>query len=113
VILIGTGSELSTCVTAFEQLTAAGIAARVVSMPSWELFDEQDETYRNSVLPPEITARVAVEAACDQGWAKYTGTGGQFVGMQSFGASAPLAELLKQFGITPEGVVDAAKSLLR
>lgn len=112
VILIGTGSELSTCMEAYERLTAEGVAARVVSLPSWELFEDQDEAYRESVLPPDITARIAVEAACDQGWAKYIGTQGQFIGMKGFGASAPFSELLKQFGINADHVVDAAKSLL-
>jgi len=112
VILIGTGSELSTCLTAYQRLSDDGIAARVVSMPSWELFEEQDKAYRNSVLPPEITARVAVEAACEQGWSKYIGLQGRFIGMRSFGASAPFAELLKRFGMTPDDVVDAAKSLI-
>lgn len=112
VILIGTGSELSTCVEAYEQLTKEGIPARVVSMPSWELFEDQDEAYRNSVFPPEITARVALEAGCDQGWAKYLGSQGRFIGMKGFGASAPFAELLKQFGLTAENMVKTAKSLI-
>ncbi len=88
VILIGTGSEVSLCVAAYEQLTAQGIAARVVSMPSWELFEAQPEEYRHSVLPPAITARVAVEAAAQFGWDRYIGPTGRFVGMHSYGASA-------------------------
>ena len=111
-ILIGTGSELSLCVEAYEQLTSEGVKARVVSMPSWELFEAQPEAYRREVLPPEVTARVAVEAGIEQGWCRYIGTKGRFVGMQGFGASAPFAQLYKQFGITTEKVVTEAKALL-
>jgi transketolase len=112
VILIGTGSELSLCVEAYEQLTAEGIAARVVSMPSWELFEAQPAAYRAAVLPPDVTARVAVEAGVEQGWQKYLGSAGRFVGMKSFGASAPYATLMKHFGITTANVVAQAKALL-
>jgi transketolase len=111
-ILIGTGSEVSLCVAAYEQLIAAGIRARVVSMPSWQLFDEQDADYRQSVLPPEVPARLAVEAGVEQGWEKYIGLAGRFVGMTSFGASAPGGVLMKHFGFTVDNVVAQAKSLL-
>jgi transketolase len=112
VILMGTGSELSICVDAFEKLTAAGIAARVVSMPSWELFAEQDVEYQESVLPPNVTARIAVEAAAKFGWERHLGTRGKFVGMEGFGASAPAGTLFKHFGITVDDVVDEAKALV-
>jgi transketolase len=112
VILIGTGSEVTTCLSAYDQLTAAGIKARVVSMPCWAWFDAQDEAYRNSVLPPDIMARVAVEAGVKQGWEKYIGPSGRFVGMSSFGASAPAGTLYKHFGITPENVAAEAKAAL-
>ncbi|HTQ40267.1 MAG TPA: transketolase [Pirellulales bacterium] len=112
VILIGTGSEVSTCVAAFEQLASQGIAARVVSMPSWELFEMQDEAYRNSVLPPDVTARVACEAGIRQGWDRYIGREGRFVGMDSYGASAPGPACYKNFHITPEHVVEEAKAAI-
>jgi transketolase len=112
VILMGTGSEVSICMEAHEKLTAAGVKARVVSMPSWELFEEQDDDYRESVLPAKVTARIAVEAACKFGWERYLGTRGKFVGMNGFGASAPFATLYKHFGITADDVVDEAKALL-
>lgn len=110
VILIATGSEVSLCLEAYEQLTKEGVRARVVSMPSWELFDDQDKRYRESVVPPHVKARVSVEEASDFGWSKYTGTEGQNLCIESFGASAPLKQLLKKFGFTVERVVDAAKS---
>jgi transketolase len=112
VILIGTGSELMLCVAAYEQLVAAGVKARLVSMPSWELFDSQDAAYRDSVLPPTVTARVAVEAGLRMGWDKYIGLGGRFVGMSSFGASAPANTLYKHFGITAERIVAEAHAAL-
>lgn len=112
VIIIGTGSELSTCVEAFEKLKQDGIKARVVSMPSWELFEDQDQAYRDSVLPPGVTARVAVEAGIKQGWERYLGPSGQFVGMTGFGASAPGGVLAKYFGFTTENVVAKAKATL-
>ncbi|MFM7245531.1 MAG: transketolase-like TK C-terminal-containing protein, partial [Planctomycetaceae bacterium] len=111
-ILIGTGSEVPICLEAADKLAAEGIKARVVSMPSWDLFEEQDSAYRESVLPKAITARVACEAACGFGWERWTGTRGEFVGMRTFGASAPFAALYKHFGITPEGVAAAAKRSL-
>jgi transketolase len=109
VLLLATGSEVSLCLEAFEQLAGAGIKARVVSMPSWELFDQQDEEYRNQVLPPSVRARVSVEQASTLGWQRYVGTQGACVGMHTFGASAPLAELQKKFGFTPERVVELAR----
>jgi len=112
VILIGTGSELSLCVEASEKLKVEGIQARVVSMPSWEIFEQQDQSYRNSVLPPAITARVSVEMAATLGWDRYVGPKGQMVGMHSFGASAPLKDVLKKFGFVPETVVEAAKKAI-
>jgi transketolase len=109
VILMGTGSEVSLCLEAYEQLTGEGVRARVVSMPSWELFDDQDRDYRNSVLPPRVKARVSVEEASDFGWTKYTGTDGQNIGIETFGASAPIKQLLKKFGFTADHIVAAAK----
>src|SRR5262245_12735983 len=108
VILIGTGSEVSLCIAAFEELKTNGIKARVVSMPSWELFEQQDQAYRDHVLPPSVTSRVAVEQASTFGWAHYVGTAGSIIGMTTFGASAPLKILQKEFGFTKERVVDAA-----
>jgi transketolase len=112
VILIGTGSEVSLCVDTYEKLKAEGIGARVVSMPSWELFEQQDDDYRASVLPPAVTRRVAVEQASVLGWERYAGTKGAIIGMKTFGASAPLKELLVKFGFTPEHVYAAAKAQL-
>jgi transketolase len=109
VILIGTGSEVSLCLAAYEQLSAEGVKARVVSMPCWELFDLEPAAYRDAVLPPGVTRRVAVELGVKQGWEKYIGPGGQFVGLCGFGASAPVGVLLKHFGFTVENVVTAAK----
>jgi transketolase len=109
VLLLGTGSEVALCLEAYERLKADGIKARVVSMPSWELFDDQPQDYRDGVLPPDVTARVSVEQASTFGWAKYVGLKGHSVGMRSFGASAPLKDLVKKFGFTPEQVVAAAK----
>jgi transketolase len=108
-ILIGTGSEVSLCVEAYETLKQDGIAARVVSMPSWELFEQQDQAYRDSVLPPGITARVSVEAGSVIGWDRYVGMTGARIGMHTFGSSAPIKDLLKKFGFTPEKVLAAAK----
>jgi transketolase len=113
VILIGTGSEVSLCVAAYEQLKSEGVKARVVSMPSWELFEHQDQAYRDRVLPPAVTARVAVEQASTFGWAHYVGTTGRVIGMTTFGASAPLKELQKEFGFTKERIVEAAMQQLR
>ena len=112
VILMGTGSEVPLCVSVFEQLKAEGIRARVVSMPSWELFEHQTQEYRDSVLPPSVSARVAVEQASTMGWARYTGTTGEICGMKTFGASAPLKVLQEEFGFTKDHVVAAAKAQL-
>jgi transketolase len=112
VILIATGSELSVAVEAYEKLVAEGVQARVVSMASWELFERQTEEYRQSVLPDGVTARVAVEAGVRQGWDKWIGRCGRFVGMTGFGASAPAELLAKHFGLTAEHVVAAAKAAL-
>jgi len=112
IILIGTGSELSLCVSAYEQLTAEGIRARVVSMPSTPIFDMQDEAYRKSVLPPEVKARVSVEAGSVFGWERYVGMQGATIGMTTFGASAPIKDLMKKFGFTTEHVIQAAKQVL-
>jgi len=112
VLLLGTGTELALCVAAYEQLKTEGIKARVVSMPSWELFEQQSKEYRDSVLPPTVTARVAVEEASTFGWERYVGMNGAILGMKTFGASAPLKALLKKFGFTTENVVAAAKEQL-
>jgi transketolase len=112
VILMGTGSELGLCVAAQEKLAAESIKARVVSIPSWELFAEQDAAYKESVLPAAVTARVSVEMASTFGWERHIGSKGKAVGMHTFGASAPLKELLKKFGFTVESVVAAAKQTL-
>jgi transketolase len=109
VILIGTGTEVSLCVEAYEKLVAEGIKARVVSLPSWEIFEHQDEAYKESVLPPQVGARVAVEQAGTFGWRRYVNSNDAIVGMKTFGASAPLKELTKKFGFTVENVVDTAK----
>ena len=109
VILIGTGSEVALCVEVYEKLKQEGIAARVVSMPSWELFEQQDQAYRDSVLPPGITARVSVEAGSVIGWDRYVGMNGARIGMHTFGSSAPIKDLMKKFGFTPEKLLAAAK----
>jgi transketolase len=112
VILIGTGSEVHLCVEAYEKLKAEGIKARVVSMPSWELFDKQDAAYKESVLPASVAARVSVEMAATFGWERWVGPKGKMIGMHSFGASAPLKDVLKKFGFLTETVVAAAKEVL-
>jgi transketolase len=112
VLLLATGSEVSLCIEAYEKLKAEGIKARVVSMPSWEIFEyycRHHPEYREQVLPESVTARVSVEQASTFGWARYVGSGGQSIGMETFGASAPLKELQKKFGFTPENVIMAAK----
>jgi transketolase len=111
-ILLGTGSELSLCVDAYEKLKAEGIKARVVSMPSWEIFDKQDGAYKESVLPSEVTARVSVEMAATFGWERYTGSKGRNIGMHRFGESAPLKDLLKYFGFTVDKVVAEAHAAI-
>jgi transketolase len=112
VILIASGSEVSLAVQAHEKLVAEGIRSRVVSMPSWDIFEHQAKDYRDSVLPPGVTARVAVEQASTFGWERYVGMGGCVIGMKTFGASAPLKELQKKFGFEPDQVTAAAKELL-
>jgi transketolase len=112
VILIGTGSEVNLCISAYELLTREGINARVVSMPSWELFEQQEEAYRDSVLPPSVEARVSVEMASVAGWERYVGPRGARIGMRRFGASAPLKDLLQRFGFTAEAVAAAAKGVI-
>ena len=109
VILIATGSEIALAVGAYEQLGSENIRARVVSLPSWELFDRQNQEYRNSVLPPSVTARVAIEQASGFGWERYVGSGGAIVAMSTFGASAPLRALQSKFGFTPDAVARVAK----
>jgi transketolase len=112
IILMGTGSEVRLCVDVYERLTAEGVAARVVSMPSWELFELQDDAYRAAVLPPEVTRRVALEQASTLGWERYTGLRGTIIGMKTFGASAPLKQLLVKFGFTDDNLYAAAKEQL-
>ncbi|MEP6643765.1 MAG: transketolase [Acidobacteriaceae bacterium] len=112
VILMGTGSEVSLCIQAYEKLTAEGIGARVVSMPSWEIFEKQDASYRDKVFPPEIKARVSVEQAATFGWSQYVGSTGKTIGMHTFGSSAPLKDLLNKFGFEPDKVVEAAKETI-
>jgi transketolase len=112
VLLMGSGSEVSLCLEAHNQLAKDGIKSRVISMPSWELFEHESKEYRDSVMPPSITARVAVEQASTFGWAHYTGLTGAIQAMRGFGASAPLKVLQKEFGFTTETVVAAAKSQL-
>lgn len=113
VLLLATGSEVSLCIQAYEQLKTEGIKARVVSMPSWELFEQQSQDYRDSVIPPAITARVCVEQASTFGWGEYVGSRGARIVMHTFGASAPLKELQRKFGFTPDKVVAAAKAQLK
>jgi transketolase len=112
VILMGTGTELQHCVAAYEKLKAEGIKARVVSMPCLEIFDQQDAAYKESVLPAAVNARVSIEMAATLGWDRYVGPKGKIIGMRSFGASAPLKDLLPKFGFGPDYVVTAAKQLL-
>jgi transketolase len=113
VILIASGSEVSLAVEAHEKLLAGGIRSRVVSLPSWEIFDHQPQEYRDKVLPPGITARIMIEQASMFGWERYVGSSGRMIGMKTFGASAPLKELLMKFGFEPGRIVEVAKELLR
>jgi transketolase len=112
VILIGTGSEVALCTAAYEELMREGTSARVVSMPSWELFEQQDQAYRDGVLPPDVTARVSVEEGSVIGWDRYVGGTGAKIGMHTFGSSAPIKDLLAKFGFEPEKVLGAAKQQL-
>ena len=109
VLLLATGSEVAMAVDAYERLKKDGVKARVVSMPSWEIFEEQDDAYKQQVMPPEVSARVSVELASTFGWARYVGTNGVSIGMKGFGASAPLKDLQKKFNFSVEGIVNAAK----
>jgi transketolase len=113
VILIGTGSEVRLAVDAYEDLSAEGTRARVVSLPSWQLFDQQDEDYRESVLPEAVQARVAVEQGSTLGWDRYVGPQGRIIGMHTFGASAPLKEVESKFGFTPDKVAEAAREVIQ
>ncbi len=112
VILMGTGTEVALCVSAYEQLKAEGVKARVVSMPSWNLFEHQSDEYKAKVLPPDVKARVAVEQAATFGWSQYVGPTGIVIGMRRFGASAPIKDLQKKFGFTTENVVAAARKAI-
>ncbi len=112
IILIASGSEVSLCVRAHETLSGEGVKSRVVSMPSWDIFEHQSQAYRDSILPPDVTARVSVEMASTLGWERYVGGKGRIIGMTTFGASAPLKDLLRNFRFEPERVVAAAKELL-
>jgi len=112
VILIASGSELILAVEAHEKLLTEGIRSRVVSMPSWDIFEHQSRDYQESVLPPQIEARVVVEQASTFGWERYVGAKGRVIGMHTFGASAPLKELQKKFGFEPDKVVAVVKEVL-
>ncbi len=111
-LLLASGSEVALCMKAHEQLTAHGVRVRVVSMPSWELFERQDQDYRDSVIPPSVKARIAVEAGVKQGWDRYVGPAGTVIGMETFGASAPIKDVLKHFGFTAENVIATASQQL-
>jgi transketolase len=112
IILIASGSEVSLIVDAHETLASQGIRSRIVSMPSWDIFEHQPQSYRESVLPPQVKARLAVEQGSVLGWERYVGETGRVIGMKTFGASAPLKELQRKFGFEPDRVVAAAKELL-
>jgi transketolase len=112
VILIATGSEVSLAAEAHERLVGQGIRSRVVSMPSWDIFEQQPQEYRDSVLPPAVKARIAIEQASTFGWERYVGGEGRVIGMHTFGASAPLKELQKEFGFEPGRVVAMAKEVV-
>jgi transketolase len=113
VILMGTGSEVSVIVEAQALLVAEGINARVVSMPSWELFEKQPVEYRESVLPPAIKARLAIEAASPLGWSRYVGDNGEVIALDHFGASAPYQVIMEKFGFTPANVVARVRAMLK
>jgi transketolase len=112
VILIGTGSEVPIALEGGKQLQERGVSARVVSMPSWELFDAQPKVYRDAILPPELKARLSIEAATPLGWERYVGTEGIAIGVSHFGASAPAEVLYQKFGLTPQRVVEEASRLI-
>lgn len=111
-ILIATGSELSTAVQAYETLRSEGVRCRVVSMPSWDLFEQQSAAYRESVLPSSVTARLAIEQGSTLGWERYIGPKGRVIGMHTFGASAPLKALQSKFGFDPGSILTAAREML-
>jgi transketolase len=111
-ILIGTGSELPMVVAAHEKLTAEGVRSRVVSLPSWYMFEKQDQAYRDSVLPPGVVARLAVEQGGALGWDRYVGSKGATITMSTFGASAPLAKLQEKFGFTVDNICKTARALM-
>jgi transketolase len=113
VILIATGSEVSLALDAHARLARDGIRSRVVSMPCWELFDVQPQSYRDTVPPPSVRVRVSIEAAAPFGWERYVGPGGAIIGVNGFGASAPGPVVMREFGFTPEHVVETAKALLK
>jgi transketolase len=113
VILIATGSEVSLALEAHRQLADEGIRSRVVSMPCWELFDQQPQSYRDTVLPPTVRARVSIEAAAPFGWERYVGLEGAIIGVTDFGASAPGPVVMAEFGFTPERLVETAKRILK
>jgi transketolase len=113
VILLASGSEVHLAIEAQKQLSEDGINAKVVSFPCWELFEKQDQNYKDSVLPPNVTARIAIEAGVAQGWEKYTGTEGIFIGMKTFGTSAPAKQAFKKFSITTENIINTAKDLVK
>jgi transketolase len=112
VILIATGSEVSLAVDSAKLLTAKGLKTRVVSLPCWSLFESQSQTYRDSVLPPDVKARVSIEAGSTLGWARYVGDRGIAIGLDHFGTSAPAAAIAKEYGFTPEHIADVAAGLL-
>jgi transketolase len=111
-ILISTGSEISICMQAWENLSSQGVATRVVSLPSWELFEEQPEEYKREVLPPDVWARIAVETGSALGWRQYVGDRGKIIAMHSFGASAPAETSMEKFGFTPENIIAKSMELL-
>ena len=112
-ILIATGSEVALALGAHEELSAEGVSSRVVSLPCCELFDRQDESYRDQVLPPSVTARVSVEEASTLGWDRYVGPAGRMIGMHTFGSSAPLKDVMTKFGFSPDKVAEAAREVLK
>jgi transketolase len=112
ILFLATGSEVALAIHVYEKLTAEGVRARVVSMPSWELFEAQPSQYRDTVIPPDVTARISIEQGSTMGWALYHGSGGRAIGMRTFGASAPLKELQKKFGFTPDSLLGAARELI-
>jgi transketolase len=113
IILIASGSEVALAVDAHEKLVASGVRSRVVSMPSWGIFEEQPQSYRESVLPPQVSRRIAIEQGSMLGWDRYVGPAGKVIGMKTFGASAPLKELQRKFGFEPERVIDLAREMLQ